>query len=131
MAERAQLLMNRSSTALTLWKKEIDSSGSRPRLLHPDLRLRVKEVIHVSRNENVHSRSVGTVRSVFALCELPNGETRSVLFSFATDDHASQGSDHRDSVTEGSEVLVWKPWQEVSQPATLFCSRFLVLSDSL
>ncbi|KAL5478699.1 hypothetical protein ACEPAI_1976 [Sanghuangporus weigelae] len=130
LAERAQMLMNRSSTALALWRKEIESL-SRPDRLNADLRLRVKEVVHVSRNANVHSRAAGALRTVLATCTtLPNGEERSVLLSFTNDEHRFHTLDSASPPALGSEILVWKPWQETKDPPVLFCFRFLVLSDS-
>ncbi|KAL5510964.1 hypothetical protein ACEPAG_3683 [Sanghuangporus baumii] len=131
LAERAQLLMNRSSTALVLWRKEIESLSHRPDRLNVDLRLRVKEVIHVSRNANVHSRAAGALRTVLATCTtLPNGEQRSVLLSFTNDEHRFRALHSASPPVLGSEILVWKPWQETKDPPVLLCFRFLVLSDS-
>ncbi|KAL5524936.1 hypothetical protein ACEPAF_8805 [Sanghuangporus sanghuang] len=131
LAECAQMLMDRSSTALVLWRKEIESLSHRPNRLNADLRLRVKEVVHVSRNANVHSRAAGALRTVLATCTiLPNGEERSVLLSFANDEHRFHAPGSASPPALGSEILIWKPWQETKDPPVLFCFRFLVLSDS-
>ncbi|KAL5498120.1 hypothetical protein ACEPAH_2250 [Sanghuangporus vaninii] len=131
LAERAQLLMNRSSTALVLWRKEIESLSHRPDRLNADLRLRVKEIVHVSRNANVHSRAAGALRTVLATCTtLPNGEERSVLLSFTHDEHRSHALNSASPPALGSEILVWRPWQETKDPPVLLCFRFLVFYDS-
>ncbi|EJD04789.1 uncharacterized protein FOMMEDRAFT_166578 [Fomitiporia mediterranea MF3/22] len=124
LAERAQTLINRSSTALTLWKKDIEPFASHSERLQADLRLRVKSIIHVSRNANLHSRNAGAIRSVLAICAALDGLECTTLFSSCHNDHDSR------SLKEGSEVLVWKPWQETAHPRTLFCSRFLALPSS-
>ena len=106
----------------------MESIARRPGRLHPDLRLQVKEIVHVSRNSNVHSRTSGALRTVLAICTSFDGDERSVLLSFENEEHGTHLSPSASPPASGSEILVWKPWQETQDPPMLFCSRFLVLS---
>lgn len=130
LAERAQALISQSNTALILWKKEIESqcNQARPRLF-PDLRVRVEHIIHTTRTASIHSRSTGALRSIFARCKILEAKSESgwvhneclVLFSFIGQSHDVQSVRSSSSISEGTEVYVWKPWHEVQPNAE--CSK--------
>lgn len=162
LAERAQHLLARSSTSDTLWRKELESQASSRSKLRPDLRVRVREVLEVSRIENMHARASGSLRSVLIICDVVDPKAhdalvvdgqRSIMNVLLSFDHGSSHASSSESgpkIQNGSEVLIWRPWREVSQsdsspsamnsPANhpffrnnlsaVLCSRFVVLFTS-
>jgi len=166
LAERAQSVVNRSRTAYTLWQKDIEVQlrsipSARPsksslaiyrRTLRPDLLLRVESVLHETRISGV-SRGAGALRSVLTRCAAhhttrdalsttPSADglaTSLVLFSFSPEIHggiAVSSSDPTFNMSEGAEILAWKPFHEAvssgddggKDEKALFCSRFLAIS---
>jgi len=166
LAERAQYIVNRSRTAYTLWQKDIEVQlrsipSARPnestlaiyrRTLRPDILLRVESVLHETRISGL-SRGAGALRSVLTRCAVHqttrdalsttpsvDGLTASlVLFSFSPEIHGGvviTSSDPTFDMTEGAEILVWKPFHEVvpsgddggKDEKALFCSHFLAIS---
>ena len=134
LAQRAQALLNRSSTSNTLWRQEIEPFMAHPSRLQADLRVRVRCVIKVSRAANVHSRSLGSIRSILCECEdLGSSDTpkRRVLFSFSGSDSFSSLFKDKETLHEGSELLIWEPWEDVQTSAisTMLCYRFAIATN--
>ncbi|THH07252.1 hypothetical protein EW145_g3506 [Phellinidium pouzarii] len=125
LAERAQRLVDRSSTAFTLWKKDLESQASSSRLgrLRPDLRVRITHIIQTTRISNVHARAACTLRSVLATCQMLDTSAipidsppRTILFSFSPESHDSYLMDSNVEMSDSMDVLIWRPWSEIYPP---------------
>ena len=106
-----------------------------PSRAQADLHLRVRRVIKVSKTASIHSRALGSIRSILCECEEigsnANPEQR-VLFSFEGSVTFSRLWKDREALREGAEVLLWKPWENVktSTISTMLCYRFAVAPNS-
>lgn len=129
----------------------VSTSAAYRRSLRPDMSLRIEEILLETRRSGISRRS-GMLKNVLARCETSPSEKGAsylfnekksifVLFSFSQDAHADANvflspSQVSSSMVEGTEVLIWKPIQEVAVPLgegvekALLCTRFLVVSDS-
>ena len=136
LAQRAQILLQRSSTSLVLWRKEMEPHMTNPLRLLPDAKLQVTKVINAYRAPTNQTRALGPIQSILCECEPIGVQTqpcRRALFSFGRSDHASRASAGGKTLAEGSEVFLWKPWDEVvlSDTPTLLSYRFLIVPSTV
>lgn len=99
--------------------------------LRSDIKLRIIKVIHVSRAPTNQSRTLAPIQSILCKCETvdcQNHANRHVLFSFGRSD-ATLKTGREETLVEGSEVFVWKPWEEivVSGIVTILSYRFMII----
>lgn len=113
LAERADHLLSRTHTALSLWRREMETEGgdlprTRPKFKSaPDLRLSIIRIIHHTSSRQPRSGGPGQ-GIVIAICRLIHpgfkpDEIMSVLLNLSSPAPAK----------EGSELYLWRPWYEV------------------
>lgn len=112
------------------------SRSTRPR---PDLRLRVINVISISRDSSSRSNHAAPSHSISTLCQIvgeeneENEQNRSLkvsFFSAGIKQQHSRTTTHPESMfIKDTEVSVWKPWTECGSGTerVLFCSRFIIM----
>lgn len=138
LAARASMLFSQTHTALALWGKEIEnvlsSSGSTSRRLTPDLRFRIVKIIDVPVGSGSRRSGTSTTSPGLAVCRVLSAASRHkytshslpskkgeknllVVLSFPTTAPPRANTLHvrnPEDFSEGREVYVWEPWQEVS-----------------
>ncbi|TDL25743.1 hypothetical protein BD410DRAFT_837210 [Rickenella mellea] len=154
LAERADHLMTRSRTAYSLWQKEVETQLASSRQVTPDLRLQVMRIVHTSHKPTFNG-TPGALYNVLAQCRVMKDDSSheteveegTVLFTF---NDPTRRVDPGETVPEGINICVWRPWHEVEissdvtrrpegdissienvekrvAQTALLCSRFLVM----
>ena len=138
LAARASVLFSQTHTALALWRKEMENVLSSPdstsRRLTPDLRLQIVKIIDVPVGSGSRRSGTSTTSPGFAFCRVLSAASRHkhtshslpgkkeekkllVILSFPTSVPPRTKTLHPrnpEDFSEGREVYVWEPWQEVS-----------------
>ncbi|KAI0776805.1 hypothetical protein BD413DRAFT_610392 [Trametes elegans] len=128
LAERAQRLIAKHNTTLTLWHKDMELQAQRPHAharVAPDLAVRVVEVLHLSSVASLQ-RSQSVPRLCVARCARvsPGGKegrgggegdtgTVAVVLDFGSPGSAAARAHMLDEVREGMEVHIWRPWNTI------------------
>jgi len=142
LAARASVMFSQTHTALALWGKEIEnvlsSSGSSSRRLTPDLRLRIVKIIDVPVGSGSRRPGTSTTSPGLAICRVLSAVSRHkhtshslpgknegknvfVVLSFPTTAPPRTNTLHvrnPEDFSEGKEVYVWEPWQEVTMSSS-------------
>jgi hypothetical protein len=134
------MLYSQTHTALALWQKEVEndllSSGFTSRRLKPDLRLRIIKIISIPVGSGSHRSGASKSSPGLAICRISptpshhkhashslanggEGKNHLVVFSFPTTVPPRTNTLHArnpEDFSEGQEVYLWEPWQEVALP---------------
>lgn len=115
---RASSLLNRSTTSLILWQKEVAHLSN---ALRPDICASVIKILHKPIPSRTPSRGTTYLPGI-ALCNIraPGGASHPtyktdhlyrIVFSFIVPSSSSSSLEH---FSVGQTIRVFKPWQEIS-----------------
>ncbi|KAG8836267.1 hypothetical protein FRC18_011658 [Serendipita sp. 400] len=147
LAEKAQALIAKSTTDFSLWHRDLSAGGKD---LGAELHLRVLEIRARNHSQNAPliqdtlTSTLTPLKTVLTICQRfddDDGPQRiMVLFSTLGSSRQLESLANKVSnplaISTHKEVLVWKPWIEISLPhvhedgttteTALLCSKFLV-----
>ncbi|KAG8854397.1 hypothetical protein FRB91_003528 [Serendipita sp. 411] len=147
LAEKAQALIAKSTTDFSLWHRDLSAGG---RDLGAELHLRVLEIRARNHSQNApliqdtRTSTLTPLKTVLTICQRFDDDDAPqrimVLFSTLGSSRQLESLANKVSnplaISTHKEVLVWKPWIEISLPhvhedgttteTALLCSKFLV-----
>ncbi|GJJ09039.1 hypothetical protein Clacol_003261 [Clathrus columnatus] len=116
LAERAQHMLLKSSTNLTLWQTERDKDAGYSKPPKGDLHLRIISILSYTYHPTgiyQHQPSTANPRTVLTTCYIldSNSEVEPKLVVFLIPPNKRNGGIHT-----GKEVYVWRPWNDIRIP---------------
>ncbi|KAI9571858.1 hypothetical protein HD554DRAFT_2016088 [Boletus coccyginus] len=122
MAERFQHRISCTKTDFVLWRRQMERKMESGSAFGSDMQLRMMRILDVAKVSE-RSRFTAGPRSGLALCRLTRRHplttgdltlgTYVVLFNFGPTNGGRSPVSSADCFEEGSDVMVWLPWQKV------------------